>query len=109
MGAAKAAAAEAALVEDTHEIDHDILAAEALAELRLLVYIAVVEGEAGQHQQMLVQLPVARQHGDPMAVLDQAGDQPCTQETSAAEYADRKRLHVVSESESAVRQNRAAR
>ena len=75
MGATKAPAAETALIEDTDEIDDDVLAAKALAELRLLVDVAVLERQAGQHQQVLVLLAVARQHRDLVAVLDQAGDQ----------------------------------
>ncbi len=42
VGAAEPGPAEAALVENADEIDHDVLAAEALAELRFLVDIAVL-------------------------------------------------------------------
>ena len=53
MGAAKAAAAEAALIEDADQIDHDVLAAEALAQLRFLVHIAILEGEPGSTSKCL--------------------------------------------------------
>ena len=88
MRAAKASAAETALVEDADEIDDDVLATKALAELRLLVDVAVLQCEAGQHQQVLVLLAVARQHRDLVAVLDQAGDQPRAEKSGAAENAD---------------------
>src|SRR5580704_17767661 len=93
MGAAEAGAAEAALVENADEIDDDVLAAESLAQLRFLVNIAVLQCEAGQHQQVLVQLAVPRQHGDLMAVLDQARDQPRAQESGAAENDDGLEAH----------------
>ena len=59
MRAAKAVTAKAALVENTHEIDHDLVAAKAFAQLGLVVHIAVLERQPGQHQQVLVLLPIA--------------------------------------------------
>ena len=44
----------------------------ALAELSFVVDVAVLQGEPGQHQQVLVQLAVARENGDAVTVLDQA-------------------------------------
>ena len=60
MRASEPRAAESALIEDADEIDHDIFAAEALAQLRGRVHLAVLQGQAGQHQEMLVLFPVAR-------------------------------------------------
>src|ERR1700721_1923970 len=93
MRAAETGAAEAALVEDADEIDDDVLAAESLAQLRFLIHIAVLQREPGQHQQVLVQLTVARQHGDLMAVLDQAGNQPRAQESGTPENDDGLEAH----------------
>ena len=42
----------------------------------------------GSTKQMLVLLPVPRQHRDSMAVFDQSGDQPGSQESGAAENGD---------------------
>src|ERR1700679_1585469 len=93
MGAAEAGAAEAALVEDADEIDDDVLAAESLAQLRLLIHIAVLQCEPGQHQQVLMLLTIPRQHGDLMAVLDQAGNEPRAQEYGTAENDDGLEAH----------------
>ena len=73
------------------------------------IHIAVFQGQAGQHQQVLVLLPVARQNGDPVAVLDQARDQPGAQESGAAENDYGLRAHRFSELESVARRSRAAR
>ncbi len=88
MGTAEAGAAESAFIEDAHQIDHHILAAKALAQLRFLIHIAVLEVEPRQHQQMLVLFAVSRQNRDLMTVLDQTRDQPGAQETGAAENHD---------------------
>ena len=75
--------------------DDGILAPQALAELRLLVDVAVLESEPGQHEQVLVLLAIARQHRNRMPVLDQAGDQAGTEESGAAENADGQWPHEV--------------
>ena len=85
--ATETAAAESALVEDADQVDHGVLAAKPLAELRFLVDVAVLQREPGQDQKVLVKLAVARQHRDPMIVLDQAGDQAGTEKARAAEDA----------------------
>jgi hypothetical protein len=108
VGAAKAVAAKAALVEDADEVDHDVLSAKLLAQLRFIVDIAIVQGEARQHQQMLVLLAISRQHRDLVAVLDQPGNKTRSQKAGATEDANGCMLHGISEAESIQPQNRAA-
>jgi hypothetical protein len=100
-------AERAAFVEDADEVDDHVLAAEALAQLRLFVHIAVFQSQSGQHQQVLVLLPISRQHRDPMTVLDQSGDQTSPQEPGAAENGYGLRAHRISEFESIARWTRA--
>src|SRR5271170_6990570 len=108
MRAAKAVTAEAAFIEDADQIDHDILAPKALAQLRFLVDIAVLERQSWEYQQVFVLFPITGQHGDAMAVLDQPSDQPGPQEPGAAENAKGQQPHCLSESESEAARNRGA-
>ena len=88
MRAPKAGAAEPALVQDPDQIDDHILAAQTLRELCLVVNVAVLQHEARQHQQVLVQLPVPGQRRDPMIVLEQTSGEPRPEKAGAAENAD---------------------
>jgi len=78
-----------------------------LAQLPFLVHIAVFQRQAGQHQQVLVLFPVARQYRDAAPVLDQAGDQTGPQESGAPENGYGLRTHPISEFESVARWFRA--
>ncbi len=88
VGATEAVAAEAALVQDADEIDHHFLAAKPLGELRLVVDVAILQRQAGQHQQVLVEFAVARQHCDAVAGVDQPRDEARADETGAPKDAD---------------------
>ena len=87
MRTAKATAAEAAFIQDADEVDDHVLAAKVFAQLGFVVDVAVLQGESGQYEQVLVPFTVAGKNGDPVPIPDQARHQARAQEPGAAKNA----------------------
>ena len=88
MRAAKAAAVEAALVEDADEIDHGIGAAERIRELAHVVDVERAHVDAVGCRKLMCTPAAATEYRDLPAVLPQPRHEPPADETGAAEHHD---------------------